>query len=139
MENQNIVSKMNYFLHESAAAIVTWLEGILPKAADTWWSDCVLSSLSYTQREIANSKGFSKLSDFDLAALLRIANNGLSLRASCGARKNLRAIRPLDFSTAAQTPSSLYPPPAALGGVSQRATLVGLITQSCRCKLSLQT
>jgi hypothetical protein len=42
------------------------------------------------------------------------------------------------FSTAAQTPSSLYPPPAALGGVSQRATLVGLITQSCRCKLSLQ-
>lgn len=74
MENQNIVSKMNYFLHESAAAIVTWLEGILPKAADTWWSDCVLSSLSYTQREIAGSKGFSKLSDFDLAALLRIAN-----------------------------------------------------------------
>ena len=74
MENQNIVSKMNYFLHESAAAIVTWLEGILPKAADTWWIDCVLSSLSYTQREIANSKGFSNLSDFDLAALLRIAN-----------------------------------------------------------------
>ena len=31
------------------------------------------------------------------------------------------------FSTAAQTPSSLYPPPAALEGVSQRATLVGLI------------
>ena len=43
------------------------------------------------------------------------------------------------FSTAAQTPSSLYPPPAALEGVSQRATLIGLITQSCRCKLSLQT
>ena len=42
------------------------------------------------------------------------------------------------FSTAAQTPSSLYPPPAALEGVSQRATLVGLITQSCRCKLSPQ-
>ena len=42
------------------------------------------------------------------------------------------------FSTAAQTPSSLYPPPVALGGVSQRATLIGLITQSCRCKLSPQ-
>ena len=65
--------------------------------------------------------------------------SGLSLRAPCGARKNLRAIRPLDFSTAAQTPSSLYPPPAALEGVSQRATLIGLITQRCRCKLSLQT
>lgn len=65
---------MNSFLHESAAALVTWLEGILPRVAETWWDDCVLNSLSYSQREIANTKAFSKLSDFDLAALLRIAN-----------------------------------------------------------------
>ena len=74
MDNQTIVSKMNSYLHESATALVTWLEGILPRVADTWWDDCVLNSLSYTQREIANTKAFSKLSDFDLAALLRIAN-----------------------------------------------------------------
>ena len=74
MDNQTIVSKMNSYLHESATALVIWLEGILPRVADTWWDDCVLNSLSYTQREIANSKAFSKLSDFDLAALLRIAN-----------------------------------------------------------------
>jgi ATP-dependent helicase HepA len=74
MDDQNIVSKMNSYLHEAASALVTWLEGILPRVADTWWEDCVLNSLSYTQREMAESKGFSRLSDFDLAALLRIAN-----------------------------------------------------------------
>ena len=74
MNQQNIISKMNLFLHESATALVVWLEHILPRVAETWWDDCVLSSLSYTQREIANAKGYSKLSDFDLAALLRIAN-----------------------------------------------------------------
>ena len=74
MDSQQIVSKMNSYLHESATALVKWLEGILPRVADTWWEDCVLSSLSYAQREIANERKFSKLSDFDLAALLRIAN-----------------------------------------------------------------
>jgi ATP-dependent helicase HepA len=74
MDELNIVSKMNFYLHETATLLVTWLEDILPKVADTWWEDCVLNSLSYNQREVANSKGFTKLSDFDLAALLRIAN-----------------------------------------------------------------
>lgn len=74
MDNQTIVRKMNSYLHESATVLVTWLDDILPRVADTWWDDCVLNSLSYTQREIANAKAFSKLSDFDLAALLRIAN-----------------------------------------------------------------
>lgn len=74
MDSQTIVSKVNSYLHESATTLVTWLEGILPRVADTWWEDCVLNSLSYTQREIAKTKAFSKLSDFDLAALLRIAN-----------------------------------------------------------------
>lgn len=74
MDKQSIVSKMNFYFHEAAAALAKWLEEMLPKAAENWWDDCVLNSLSYTQRELAKSKGFSKLSDFDLAALLRIAN-----------------------------------------------------------------
>lgn len=65
---------MNTYLHEAAVALANWLGGILPRVTDTWWDDCVRPSLNYTQREIADSKGFSKLSDFDLAALLRIAN-----------------------------------------------------------------
>lgn len=74
MDGQNIVSRINSYLHEATNALAAWLNRVLPRVADTWWEDCVLNSLSYTQREIANSKGFSKLADFDLAALLRIAN-----------------------------------------------------------------
>lgn len=74
MDSQEIVSKINTYLHNAANDLVDWLQGILPRIADSWWNDCVLSSLSYSQREIAENKGYSKLSDFDLAALLRIAN-----------------------------------------------------------------
>lgn len=74
MDNQYVISKMNYFLHEATTASAEWLNGILPRVTETWWDDCVISSLSYSQREMSMSKGFSKLTDFDLAALLRIAN-----------------------------------------------------------------
>lgn len=74
MDSQEIVSRINSYLHNAANDMVKWLQGILPRVADTWWNDCVLSSLSFSQREIAESKGYSKLSDLDLAALLRVAN-----------------------------------------------------------------
>ena len=74
MEEKAIVSKMNEFLHQAANAILNWLGGLLPKITQDWWEECVLSKLSYSQREIAESKNFFKLSDFDLAALLRIAD-----------------------------------------------------------------
>ena len=74
MDAQKIISSINSFLHEATVSLVDWLNSLLPRATNDWWNDCVLPSLSYTQREMAISRGFSKLSDFDLAALLRIAN-----------------------------------------------------------------
>ena len=74
MDTQKIISRVNSFLHEATVSLVDWLNGLLPNVTNDWWNDCVLSSLSYTQREMAVSRKFSKLSDFDLAALLRIAN-----------------------------------------------------------------
>lgn len=74
MDQGALISKINTYLYEASAALLAWLDDILPRVADSWWQDCVLPSLSYTQREIAVEKCFSKLSDFDLAALLRIAN-----------------------------------------------------------------
>ena len=74
MDAQMIISTINSFLHNVTLSLVDWLNGILPRVSSDWWNDCVLSSLSYTQREIAENKNFSKLSDFDLAALLRITN-----------------------------------------------------------------
>ena len=74
MEVQSIVSSINLFLHEATISLVEWLNNILPRITEDWWDDCVLPSLSYTQREVAEKKNYTKLSDFDLAALLRITN-----------------------------------------------------------------
>lgn len=74
MDTQMIISSMNAFLHEASKTMLNWLNTLLPMVTDNWWDECVMPSLSFTQHEIAVEKGFSKLSDFDLAALLRIAN-----------------------------------------------------------------
>ena len=65
---------MNFFLHEASKTMLNWLNTLLPMVTDNWWDECVKTSLTFTQHEIAIEKGYSKLSDFDLAALLRIAN-----------------------------------------------------------------
>lgn len=74
MENDQIVSRMNTYLHISAKLLEEWLGKLLPKTSDEWWKECVIEKLSYNQRETAKKKGFTKLGDFDLAALLRIAD-----------------------------------------------------------------
>lgn len=74
MDSQTIVSQVNSFLHEATLSLAAWLESILPRVSSSWWEDCVMNSLSYSQREKAKNDHFTKLSDFDLAALLRIAN-----------------------------------------------------------------
>lgn len=74
MENTQIVSRMNTYLHTSAKLLEEWLGKLLPKTSDAWWEECVIEKLSYIQRETAKNRGFTKLGDFDLAALLRIAD-----------------------------------------------------------------
>lgn len=74
MDSDHIVSKMNSFLHTATTVLVEWLGKLLPRTSDDWWEDCVIDKLSYNQREMAQQRGFDKLEDFDLAALLRIAD-----------------------------------------------------------------
>ena len=74
MNEQYIVSKINEYLHQATVLLASWLNGKLCKVCDDWWNECVLDRLSYRQREIAVEKGFKELSDFDLAAVLRIAD-----------------------------------------------------------------
>ena len=74
MDTQIIISKMNAFLHEASKTLYNWLNDLLPRVTDNWWDECVIPSLSFTQREKVTEKGYTRLSDFDLAALLRIAN-----------------------------------------------------------------
>ena len=72
MDDKKIVSKMNEFLYNATKELSTWLSQMLPRVSDEWWQECVLSNLSYAQRELAEANNFTKIEQFDLAALLRI-------------------------------------------------------------------
>ena len=74
MYDENIIFRMNDYLHKAAQALASWLSVMLPKSGEDWWAECVLSNLSYPQRELIEKKGLSKLEELDLAALLRVAN-----------------------------------------------------------------
>ena len=68
----NIINKINSFLHAAIKELTAWLRKMLPRVIDEWWLECVLSDLSYEQRSYSSENGFSKLEHLDLAALLRI-------------------------------------------------------------------
>lgn len=44
----------------------------MPSCADDWWSDCVISQLTFQQRRIVDEKSINSLDQLDLAGLLRI-------------------------------------------------------------------
>ena len=74
MHNIEVVGKINEYLHTAAKLLESWLDKMLPKVSENWWQECVIYNLSYNQREIAENNQYSNLSDFDLAALLRITD-----------------------------------------------------------------
>ena len=74
MNNNAIVKKMNAYLYEATKELASWLNEMLPKSGEEWWNECVISNLSFHQQEMVQQKGISKLDEFDLAALLRIAD-----------------------------------------------------------------
>lgn len=74
MDSDQIVSKMNSYLHASATALAKWLGKYLPRTSEDWWEECVIERLSYNQKEMARQNGITELGQFDLAALLRIAD-----------------------------------------------------------------
>ena len=59
MYDENIISRMNDYLHKAAQALASWLSVMLPKSGEDWWEECVLSNLSYPQRELIEKKGLS--------------------------------------------------------------------------------
>ena len=74
MDSNQITCSMKSYLHISENLLAEWLGKLFPKTTPDWWEVCVMQKLSYNQREIAESKGFTSLEDFDLASLLRIAD-----------------------------------------------------------------
>ena len=74
MQDKTIVSKMNEYLYTVGKELCAWLDSTLPRVTDEWWQECVIYNLSYAQKSIAVENGYSSLDQFDLAALLRIAD-----------------------------------------------------------------
>ena len=74
MKEQVIVSKMSEYLHVATKELCAWLNNMLPRVSEDWWQVCVIDNLSYVQSQYAQEKGFSKLEDLDLAALLRVTD-----------------------------------------------------------------
>lgn len=74
MNEKNIVSKINSYLHTATKDLAGWLNKMLPRVTEDWWPECVTSNLSYAQRRFAEENRYTQLDQFDLAALLRIAD-----------------------------------------------------------------
>lgn len=74
MNEQAIVSKMNEYLHIATKELCVWLNNMLPRVGEDWWQMCVMDNLSAMQKQFAQQNGYSKLEDFDLAALLRVTD-----------------------------------------------------------------
>lgn len=74
MNEKLIVSKVNEYLHFATKELSAWLEKMLPRVTDEWWRECVLSNMSFAQRNYTIESGYTKLDQLDLAALLRIAD-----------------------------------------------------------------
>ena len=74
MDEKMIVSKVNEYLFSATQELCTWLNRMLPRVSDEWWSECVMGNLSYAQYDLAKQNNYTKLEQFDLAALLRITD-----------------------------------------------------------------
>ena len=72
MNHNYFAGQITSLLYETNKLIFLWLEKNLPLIDQHWWESLVLPALSYQQRQRAEAQGFTNLSQFDLAALLRI-------------------------------------------------------------------
>lgn len=74
MNEQFVLSKINGYIHSATQELCQWLQNMLPRVTNNWWNECVIANLSYTQKLLADEKGYTRLEDLDLAALLRVAD-----------------------------------------------------------------
>lgn len=75
MTDSQIVSKINECFLMATRQLITWLGKRLPKLSKNWFTECVLENLTERQLATAREHGFSKLEDFDLAALLTVTDS----------------------------------------------------------------
>lgn len=74
MTMNTLIGKLNEYLHLSTSLLIKWLRKMLHRISDDWWQECVIDKLSYNQSKMVSEKNITCLEQFDLAALLRIAD-----------------------------------------------------------------
>ena len=76
---------------ETTGALCNYLEITIPNISVNWWQDSILSVLTFRQKQLVEQKKISKLSDLDLAALLRVLDqNWFALSANINLTKEDR-------------------------------------------------
>lgn len=73
MQYQEIVGKINVYLQKASSGLAEWLDKYLPRNKD-WWDKYVTNKLSDNQRQRIEQYRWTKLSQLDLSALLRVAD-----------------------------------------------------------------
>lgn len=63
---------MTNLLQKVTVSLASYLESVLPSLFENWWTEAVLSKLSFQQRRRVEQRNISSLASFDLAALLRV-------------------------------------------------------------------
>lgn len=74
MNDAYIISKMNEYMFQLTEKMGGWLEKKLPRITPSYWEDLVLSNLSPLQRDHVLEANLSKISQLDLAALLKVVD-----------------------------------------------------------------
>ena len=76
--------KVPHLLRMITSLLAQWLKDNIVKVNDDWWKLCVLPSLSYQQQQRVLTNNITSISQFDLAALLRIIDkNWIQLANQC--------------------------------------------------------
>lgn len=63
---------MNELLRAASRDVSSFLRRHLPQLSPDWWNRLVIDRLSFQQQRTARERGFTRLEQFDFAALLRI-------------------------------------------------------------------
>ena len=53
MNEIKIIGKINELLYTATDLCCGWLNKMLPRISDNWWTNCVLDSLSFNQNQLA--------------------------------------------------------------------------------------
>ncbi|OPF63097.1 DEAD/DEAH box helicase [Hydrogenophaga sp. H7] len=63
---------MTELLAKSGDVVAGWLEARLPALSPSWWTDQVVGRLTFQQQRLVEEKRLTRLSQLDLAGLLRV-------------------------------------------------------------------